>query len=72
MEESDPEECSYSLSDNENLVAQKKKRDEAEKRSGKIVINNIYPTDRVDVICSNDNLLLRLPSIIFCKIKSVL
>ena len=34
-EESDPEESSYSLSDNETLAPQKK-RDEEEKRSGKI------------------------------------
>ena len=35
-EESDSEGSSYSLSEKENLAPQKKKRDQAEKRSGKI------------------------------------
>ena len=49
-EESDSEGSSYSLSDNENLAPQKKKR-----RGRKVQWQDRHVVDMVDVICSNDN-----------------
>lgn len=49
-EESDSEESSYSLSDNENLAPQKKKR-----RGRKAQWQDRHVADMVDVIFSNDN-----------------
>ena len=54
-EESDSEESSYSLSDNEILVPQKKKR-----RGRKAQWQDIHVADMVDVICSNDNFARKL------------
>ena len=54
-EESDSEESSYSLSDNENLVPQKEKR-----RGRKAQWQDSHVGDMVDVICSNDNFARKL------------
>ena len=53
-EESDSEESSYSLSDNENLVPSKKRRDRRAPWQDSHVAN------MVDVICSNDNFARKL------------
>ena len=54
-EESDSEESSYSLSDDENLVPQKKKG-----RGRKAQWQDSHVADMVDVICSNDNFARKL------------
>lgn len=54
-EESDSEESSYSLSDNENLALQKKKR-----RGWKVQWQDSHVGNMVDVICSNENFARKL------------
>ena len=54
-EESDSEESSYSLSDNENLAPQKKKR-----RGRKAQWQDRHIADMVDVIFSNDKFARKL------------